>query len=68
MELLEITTQGKLDIAFMQNSVWHITDQFWSSFLRLAFDDDKVAMQKAIQERCSSSYIMVIVENHRFLS
>lgn len=52
MELLEITTPGKLDIDIMQNSVSHITDRFWSSFLTIASDDDKATMQKAIQETC----------------
>jgi len=60
MELLEITTPGKLDIDIMQNSASHITDRFWSSFLALASDDDKATMQKAIQETCSSSHIMVV--------
>ena len=68
MELLKITTPGKLDIDIMQNSVSHITERFWSSFLTLASDRDIAAMQKAIQETCSSSHIMVVVENYRFLS
>ncbi len=57
---LEITTPGKLDIDIMSNGSMHIEDKFWKSFLKLASEEDKLSMQKAITDTCSSSHIMVV--------
>ncbi len=62
METLDITTPGKLDIDIMQNSQDKIEDRFWRSFLALASDDDKVAMQQMIERTRSSSHIMVVCQ------
>ena len=60
LSTVEITTPGKLDIDIMLNGYVKIKDRFWKSFLDLATSNDKAIMQKAIQDTCSSSHIMVV--------
>tara|TARA_X000000950_G_scaffold266267_1_gene341554 strand:- start:94 stop:1074 length:981 start_codon:yes stop_codon:yes gene_type:complete len=57
---LEISTPGKLDIDIMQNNLMHVKDKFWKSFLEMASEEDKLSMQKTIQDTCSSSHIMAV--------
>lgn len=61
---LEITTPGKLDIDIMKNGYEYIEDKFWKSFLKIASNDDRVVMQNAIQNSCSSSHIMVVCKKN----
>ena len=60
LDTLDIITPGKLDIDIMSNNAEFISDRFWSSFLALASDEDKMTMQLAIEKTCSSSHIMVV--------
>ena len=58
--ILDISTPGELDIDIMQNDRLLIKDRFWQSFLDRASDIEKQSMQRALQETCSSSHIMVV--------
>jgi len=60
LEVLDITTPGKLDLDIMSNNIDFIQDRFWKQFIQMSSDQDKEIMQKALQDTCSSSHIMVI--------
>ncbi len=60
LEVMEITTPGKLDVDILVNDQAHIKDRFWRSFIAVATEDNKEQWQSLIAESGWSSHMMVI--------
>ena len=60
MEILKITTPGKLDIDILVNSQSLIKDRFWRTFVERASELDKENWQNLISDSGWSSHMMVI--------
>ena len=60
LELLEVTTPGKLDMDILTNNQDHIKDRFWRVFSELASDEIKEQWQKLVASSGWSSHMMVI--------
>ena len=60
LSAIDISTPGKLDVDIMSNAKDSITDRFWDRFISLASENDKSIMQKALEETCFSSHILVV--------
>ncbi|MBI3773318.1 MAG: class I SAM-dependent methyltransferase [Gammaproteobacteria bacterium] len=60
LEMLDVTTPGKLDIDILVNSQVHIKDRFWRTFIATATDDAKEKWQELIAASGWSSHMMVI--------
>jgi 2-polyprenyl-3-methyl-5-hydroxy-6-metoxy-1,4-benzoquinol methylase len=59
LEALEITTPGRLDMDILENNREFLKDRFWRTFVDLATDEQKEAMQQAIASSGWSSHMMV---------
>ena len=62
LEVLEVSTPGKLDIDILCNSSAHIKDRFWQRFVKHADDDQKALWQRTIAESGWSSHMMVLAK------
>lgn len=60
LELLEVTTPGKLDVDILSNNHDLIKDRFWSTFLASASVSVKESWQRLIANSGWSSHMMVI--------
>lgn len=63
-EPVEITTPGRLDVSIMENNRNSLKDRFWRTFVDIATDAQKAAMQDAISESGWSSHMMVTCRKH----
>ena len=59
-ETLEITTPGKLDIDIMKNSLEHVKDRFWQTFLDTASESDVAQWQQMVTDTGWSSHMMAV--------
>lgn len=59
LEVLEVSTPGKLDIDILVNNVHHIKDRFWRTFAESASDTVKAQWQSLIEKSGWSSHMMV---------
>ena len=60
LEVLEITTPGKLDVDIMNNSKTEISDRFWNTFLDHATENERANMQTFISEAGYSSHMWAV--------
>lgn len=60
LEVLEVTTPGKLDIDILVNNQTHIKDRFWRTFAATATEEIKEQWQSLIASSGFSSHMMVI--------
>ena len=60
LELLEVTTPGKLDIDILVNNYSLIKDRFWQTFIAQASEAQKEQWQAMISESGWSSHMMVV--------
>jgi hypothetical protein len=60
LDLLEVTTPGKLDIDILSNNHDLIKDRFWSTFVAFASEPVKDNWQGLIADSGWSSHMMVI--------
>jgi 2-polyprenyl-3-methyl-5-hydroxy-6-metoxy-1,4-benzoquinol methylase len=60
LELLEVTTPGKLDLDIMNNNKGQLRDRFWKDFLEYASEEEKDLMQKHLSANLLSSHMMVV--------
>jgi hypothetical protein len=60
LEILEVTTPGKLDIDILFNNQEMIKDRFWSTFTASASESAKETWQGLIADSGWSSHMMVI--------
>ena len=60
--VLNISTPGKLDIDIMANNSDLINDRFWSNFINIASEEEKIIWQKFISERGMSSHMMAVCQ------
>lgn len=60
LEMLEVTTPGKLDIDILVNNRDHIKDRFWRTFIETASDNIREQWQSHISESGFSSHMMVV--------
>jgi SAM-dependent methyltransferase len=59
LQVLEITTPGKLDVDILVNSREHIKDRFWRTFVASATEEVKQQWQNLIATSGWSSHMMV---------
>jgi hypothetical protein len=59
LQVLEVTTPGKLDIDILSNSRKLIKDRFLKTFLTYATDDEKETWQQMISDSGWSSHMMI---------
>jgi len=59
LDILEVTTPGKLDIDILSNSCDLIKDRFLKTFVTYATDEEKDSWQKMISKTGWSSHMMV---------
>lgn len=60
LEVLEVTTPGRLDIDIIENNQSMMKDRFWETFLAMASDDDKQDCQHWLASNGWSSHMMVV--------
>lgn len=60
LEVLAVTTPGKLDIDILANNMEHIKDRFWRTFVSTASDSEKQRWQEWISSSGWSSHMMVV--------
>ncbi|HQT26161.1 MAG TPA: class I SAM-dependent methyltransferase [Burkholderiales bacterium] len=60
LEMLEVSTPGKLDIDIVGNNLPHIKDRFWRTFMSLASDETAAKWQDLIASSGWSSHMMVV--------
>lgn len=60
LQVLEVTTPGKLDIDILSNNQNHIKDRFWTTFFSTALDSEKQRWQEWISSSGWSSHMMVV--------
>jgi hypothetical protein len=60
LEILAITTPGKLDIDILSNNHAAIKDRFWQTIVSTATDSEKAAWQELIVATDRSSHMMVV--------
>ena len=60
LEVVEVTTPGKLDMDILNNNQYKIKDRFWRVFLELADDKIKDQWQELVASSGLSSHMMVI--------
>lgn len=61
-DVLRVTTPGQLDVDIMANSREHIKDRFWRTFVTLADDAQRAAMQAFLAAHGFSSHMMVLCQ------
>jgi 2-polyprenyl-3-methyl-5-hydroxy-6-metoxy-1,4-benzoquinol methylase len=59
LDVVELTTPGKLDVDIMANGRNDIQDRFWRAFIDHADDAQRAAMQRTLSETGFSSHVMV---------
>ena len=59
-ETVSATTPGVLDVDILANSVQHVEDRFWRTFLETASEDERQAWQTRVTESGRSSHMMVV--------
>ena len=59
LNVLEVTTPGKLDIDILSNNVEKIKDRFWKTFVLQATVDEKRQWQQMIAKSGWSSHMMI---------
>ena len=59
LEVLDVTTPGKLDVDIATNGAGQITDRFWRTFLRRADDTARQEWQELIAKTGWSSHMMI---------
>jgi hypothetical protein len=59
LQVLDVTTPGKLDVDILVNNQALIKDRFWRTFVASASEDDKRQWQNLIAESGWSSHMMV---------
>ncbi len=62
LQVLQVTTPGKLDISIMSNNAAQIKDRFWASFLQFADDHQKEECQTWLAGSGWSSHMMVLAK------
>lgn len=60
LDVLEVTTPGKLDIDILVNNYLLIKDRFWQTFIAQASEGEKEKWQAMISESGWSSHMMVV--------
>lgn len=60
LEVLEVTTPGKLDMDILENNRPFIKDHFWRTFFAIASEEEKRQWQKWIASSGWSSHMMVV--------
>lgn len=60
LEVLQVTTPGKLDIDILCNHFGQIKDRFWRSFAQYADENEKKRWQEWIADAGWSSHMMVV--------
>jgi 2-polyprenyl-3-methyl-5-hydroxy-6-metoxy-1,4-benzoquinol methylase len=60
LEVLEVSTPGKLDIDILENNWINIKDRFWMNFVAMASEDEKRQWQTIVSETGWSSHMMVV--------
>jgi hypothetical protein len=60
LEVLEVTTPGKLDIDILVNNRSAVKDRFWQTFVAKATDTEKAKWQQIIAESGWSSHMMAV--------
>lgn len=60
LELVEVTTPGKLDIDIMANNRDRVKDRFWQTFLAIATKEEMRTMQDVLAASGWSSHMMVV--------
>ena len=60
LDVLEVTTPGKLDVDILVNSQSLIKDRFWQTFIAKASEAEKEQWQAMISESGWSSHMMVV--------
>jgi Methyltransferase domain len=60
LEVLQITTPGKLDVDILCNNAEHIKDRFWKSFVKYADEHQREQWQSLISDSGWSSHMMVL--------
>ncbi len=61
LEVVEVTTPGKLDIDILANNRSDIKDRFWKTFVETASEGEKQQWQATVSETGWSSHMMVVV-------
>lgn len=59
-DTVAVTTPGRLDVDILHNNRAQVKDRFWSTFLALADDSAKAAMQQTVATHGFSSHMMVV--------
>ena len=60
LDVLEVTTPGKLDIDILVNNQSVIKDRFWQTFVATATEAEKVQWQQMIASSGWSSHMMIV--------
>lgn len=60
LEVVEVTTPGKLDIDILANNLKDIKDRFWINFIEMASEVEKRQWQAMLSETGWSSHMMVV--------
>lgn len=60
LEVIEVTTPGRLDVNILENNLDKVTDRFWRCFLRRSDEAGKERMQRHIADNLLSSHMMVV--------
>lgn len=60
LEMLEVSTPGKLDIDILKNNQPYIKDRFWLTFMQLASEQTQAKWQELIASSGWSSHMMVV--------
>jgi hypothetical protein len=67
LQVLQVTTPGKLDISIMSNNVALIKDRFWANFLQFADDNQKEECQRWLAGSGWSSHMMVLAKKRELM-
>jgi SAM-dependent methyltransferase len=65
LEVLEVTTPGKLDVDILENSLEDVKDRFLKTFLTRADRKAKEGLQRFLQDNNMSSHMMVVARKAR---
>lgn len=58
--VIEVTTPGRLDVNIIENSLQHVTDRFWQTFITHSSENAKQQLQEFLAAHLLSSHMMVI--------
>ena len=65
LELVEVTTPGRLDVDILRNSAADVKDRFWRRFIERSTEEDRQRMQRYLAENLLSSHMMVVARRKR---